>query len=90
MYQDPTLYQGALTLSDIDPEYMPFERFGNIMWGPPSVEPGLGVRATGISCVARSELRAVGGQWGRSTHCSSPPLLPQRVRTHNDMLKRMQ
>jgi hypothetical protein len=33
MYQDPTLYQGTSRCPDIDPEYMPFERFGNIIVG---------------------------------------------------------
>jgi hypothetical protein len=53
----------------------------------PVWEPGLGVRATGISCVARSsELRAVRVNNGTRCTLQVHPL-PRRVRTHNDMLK---
>jgi hypothetical protein len=53
----------------------------------PVWEPGLGVGATGISCVARSsELRAVRVDNGTG-YTLQVHLLPRRVRTHNDMLK---
>jgi hypothetical protein len=38
MYQDPYTISGAPSrCPDIDPEYMLFERLGNIIVGPPSV-----------------------------------------------------
>jgi hypothetical protein len=56
---------------------MPFERFGNIIVGSTVWEPGLGVRATGISCVARSsELRAVRVDNRAEAHCNSPHSFP--------------
>jgi hypothetical protein len=65
---------------DIDPEYMPFERFGNIVGSTSGTWAVVG--ATGISCVARSsELRAVRvNNRTEGTHLrSSPPPSPART-----------
>jgi hypothetical protein len=73
----PTLYQGALTLSRHWQNICRSNVWEHNSGVHPVWEPGLGVRATGISCVARSsELRAVRVTMGPKHTLQFTPLLP--------------